>query len=281
MTTRDRGIDERREALLACVSTLAARLPAIQRPGQDVVEKSSADDIVTAHDIAMQRDLIAQLRPLFPGAQILGEEGEGLAPDALEAALASDEGLLIIDPIDGTTNFVYGYKHSAVSVAYARRGKIELAVVCDPWLGDSFSAARGHGAYCGTRPLKPTTRGLDGALIAFGTSPYERETLDASYRLLRALHERGTDIRRSGCAALDLCYVADGRVDLFFELRLSPWDYAAGRLIATEAGAVISDGRGRELGFAGPSTVICGTKEAHEAALAELVRLDLVEMTRP
>ena len=158
--------------------------------------------------------------------------------------------MFIVDPIDGTTNFVRGLKHSAISVALAHDGVVEYGVVYDPYKDEIFSAKRDGGAFLNGRPVHVSERPLDQGVFGMGTAIYDRQFIAPTMRLTEQLFRRSCDFRRLGAAALDLCGVACGRLDLFFEYSLSPWDHAAGGLILTEAGGVLSTLEGKPMDYA-------------------------------
>ena len=179
---------------------------------------------------------------ILPEAVFIGEEGEH--------SKAIGEGYaFIVDPIDGTTNFIKNYHRSCVSVGLALHGTMEIGVVYNPYSNEMFYAQRGKGAFLNGQPLHVSSNQLEEGLVCFGTSPYYAELIDQTFDLVKTLHKASLDVRRSGSAALDLCDIASGRCELFFECRLSPWDYAAGSLIVQEAGGRISrmDGTGISL----------------------------------
>ena len=205
-------------------------------------EKSSAADLVTEYDLAVERFLKEKLPPLVPGSLFFGEEEK-------ENASPLTGWVFIVDPIDGTTNFVRGLKHSAISVALAHDGVVEYGVVYDPYKDEIFSARRGGGAFLNGRPIHVSERPLDQGVFGMGTAIYDRQFIAPTMRLTEQLFRRSCDFRRLGAAALDLCNVACGRLDLFFEYSLSPWDHAAGGLILTEAGGVLSTLEGRPMDY--------------------------------
>ena len=205
-------------------------------------EKSSAADLVTGYDLAVERFLKEKLPPLVPGSLFFGEEEK-------ENASPLTGWVFIVDPIDGTTNFVRGLKHSAISVALAHDGVVEYGVVYDPYKDEIFSARRGGGAFLNGRPIHVSERPLDQGVFGMGTAIYDRQFIAPTMRLTEQLFRRSCDFRRLGAAALDLCNVACGRLDLFFEYSLSPWDHAAGGLILTEAGGVLSTLEGRPMDY--------------------------------
>ncbi|WP_234995657.1 inositol monophosphatase family protein [Streptoalloteichus hindustanus] len=208
----------------------------------EVDTKSSETDVVTAGDRAAERLIRARLAELRPGEPVLGEEeGEGGGPtDGPTADADADDGVRwVVDPIDGTVNYLYGYPWYAVSVA-ARRGGVSVAgAVVEPATGRVWSAARGHGAWCDDARLRVSaaTR-LDLSLVATGFA-YAAERRSRQAGVVDGLLGRVRDIRRSGSAALDLCGVAAGWLDAYFEHGLKPWDWAAGALVAEEAGALL------------------------------------------
>ena len=203
-------------------------------------EKTSAADLVTEYDLAVEAFLKEQLPPLCPGSIFYGEE-------EAENADPSRGWAFIVDPIDGTTNFVRGLRQSAISVARARDGQVEYAVVFDPYKNEMFSARRGGGAFLNGAPIHVSEKPLAEGIFGMGTAIYCREYLEPTMRVTEQLFRRACDFRRLGAAALDLCDVACGRVELFFEYSLCPWDFAAGSLIITEAGGHISTLQGGPL----------------------------------
>ncbi|RKR06148.1 myo-inositol-1(or 4)-monophosphatase [Kushneria sinocarnis] len=189
------------------------------------------NELVTDADIATDRYISEQLEQQFPGEPRLTEE---LSPG--RQSLTDEGPLWIVDPIDGTVNFAHGHVHVAVSIAWVEDGRIRLGVVHAPFMNETFTAIRGRGAWLNGSPIhcSETTR-LPEALVATGF-PYDRDARTPLMRRLHAVLLNCRDIRRNGAAALDLCHVGCGRLDAYYESS-SPWDFAAGRLIAAEAGA--------------------------------------------
>ena len=218
-------------------------------------EKTGAADLVTKYDIAVQGFLKRELLALLPEADFFGEEGD-------HAALTRPW-TFIVDPIDGTTNFVRGIAFTNISVALALDGQVEYAVIYAPLLDELFSAQRGCGAFCNGLPIHVSTRDMDHAVFLCGSTIYDRSLTDRHFSLLRQLYDRGLDYRRFGSAALDLCQVAIGRVELFYECRLSPWDFVAGSLIAAEAGGVVTTLDGGPLDALHPSSVFAANPLCH------------------
>ena len=199
--------------------------------------KSSPTDVVTAADRAVERLLVDGIRSVRPGDGLLGEEG---------AERTGTTGLRwVVDPIDGTVNYLYGLPQWAVSIGVEDGHGTLVGVVLDPVKDELFRAVRGGGAFLGARRLRCTAvADLGQALVATGFG-YDSRRRAAQARLLLALLPRVRDLRRVGAGALDLCAVAAGRVDAYYEQGLSPWDLSAGRLVATEAGARVEGLRGR------------------------------------
>ena len=192
-------------------------------------EKTSAADLVTEYDVAVENFLKEKLLALLPEAVFFGEEEAG--PAHPERGWA-----FIVDPIDGTTNFVRGLCQSAISVALAKDGAVEYGVIYNPYKDEMFSARRGGGAFLNGQPIHVSEKPLAQGIFSMGTALYRPEYAAPTMRLTEQLFRRSCDFRRLGSAALDLCDVACGRVELFFEYSLCPWDYAAGSLLVTEAG---------------------------------------------
>jgi myo-inositol-1(or 4)-monophosphatase len=194
----------------------------------DVTTKGR-NDYVSEVDRAAERAIIEDIHRLYPDHAVLAEES---------GASGSGETVWIIDPLDGTTNFLHGFPVFAVSIACEQRGRLEHGVIYDPLRQELFTASRGGGAHLENRRMRVSgLRGLDGALIATGF-PFRDDSpdVDVYLAMFRSVMTRTAGIRRAGAAALDLAYVAAGRVDGFWELGLKPWDTAAGVLMVQEAG---------------------------------------------
>ena len=202
-------------------------------------QKEGHFNFVTDADVAVQRFLQMELLGLLPGARFFAEEQDN--------APLTEAPTFVVDPIDGTLNFMRHRGASAVSIALLEDKRPVLGVIHNPYADETFTAKRGGGAFLNGRPLRVSQTPFENALVSFGTAPYDavlaRYTMAAAHRFLLS----AGDLRRTGSAAIDLCDVACGRSDLFFELRLRPWDVAAGSLLVTEAG-----GRFVSLGHAAP-----------------------------
>lgn len=200
------------------------------------LREKTANDFVTETDLAAERIIIETLRRAYPDHGFLAEESGASEPR---------EYTWIIDPIDGTTNFIHGIPHFAISIALRVGGRLEQAVVYDPVKEDLFTATRGAGAFLNNQRIRVTQRpDLRGALLGTGIPFRAHQDLDRYVDGLRRLLPDTAGVRRIGSAALDLAYVACGRFDGFFELSLNVWDVAAGVLLVQEAGGIVADWTG-------------------------------------
>ena len=201
------------------------------------VDEKSQNDFVTEVDRAAESEIIYQLRKAYPDHCILCEEtGRHNGADK--------DSVWIIDPLDGTTNFIRGIPHYAISIAYQYRGRLEHGVVYDPFKLEEFTASRGRGAMLNGARIRVSGRiQTSGALYAtgipFSGKPFEN--MSPYLMSMAALADQSSGIRRMGAASLDLAYVAAGRYDAFWEMHLKPWDIAAGILLVQEAGGLVAD----------------------------------------
>lgn len=222
-------------------------------------------DYVTQVDTDIQNFLAKELSRLVPEIQFLGEE-EGLRK-------MSGDTYWILDPIDGTTNLIHDYQHSVVSLALYEKGEIVLGIIYDPFREDIYHAQKGKGSFLNGKPIHVSeAETLEETIISIGTSPYDRELMEENFRHFQRIFEKSQDIRRTGSAALDLAYVACGRTGGFFETRLSPWDFAAGMLLVTEAGGRVTDYAGGPLNLLKRGSVVATNGRIHEALRGLLLR---------
>lgn len=229
-----------------------------ERNNEMIDEKSGHANFVTTYDKMVQEELKKRLANILPEAAFVGEEED--CHESINKGLA-----FIVDPIDGTTNFIKDYHMSCISVGLLRNGEQYMAAVYNPYLDEMFTAVKGEGAYLNGKRIHVSEEPLSNGIVLFGSAPYYKELNRKSFDMAYELFEKSLDIRRSGSAALDLCSVAAGRAEYFFELRLSPWDYAAGSLIVVEAGGVVTDVDGKPLCFDKPCSVIACNRVISEA----------------
>ena len=225
------------------------------------IHTKGRNDYVTEVDRAAEADIIETIRRLHPDHAFLAEES---------GSTGSNDVVWIIDPLDGTTNFMHGFPTFAVSIACQIRGRLEHAVVFDPMRQEMFTASRGEGAQCEGRKMRVSKQiTLEGALIATGF-PYRADSpwLDEYLAMLKAVMLKASGLRRPGAAALDLAYVAAGRVDGFWEMGLKPWDTAAGTLLITEAGGRVGTLTGEDYKQGGH--IVGGTPKVFAALVAAL-----------
>lgn len=247
------------ERIIAIAAEAACIMTATVLRDEEVNEEKGKGNFVTKYDVAVQEYLIRALSEAFPEACFFAEEKKDNR--------LTDAPTFIIDPIDGTANFVFDLHHSAISIALCVEKEGVLGVIVNPYLGEIFYAVKGEGAYLRKdghdRRLSVRDLPLSEALILVGTDPYRKnETGDTTTLLLHHALREGIDVRRFGAASLDLAYIAAGRASLFFELRLAPWDYAAGLLLVTEAGGCATALDGSALRYT-PSSVFAGAPKAY------------------
>lgn len=233
------------------------------------------NDFVTEVDKAAEAAIIETLQEAYPGYGILAEESGETAGKGNKDA----EYQWIIDPLDGTTNFIHGMPQYAVSIALAKNGVVEQAVVYDPNRNELFTASKGAGAFLNERRIRVSRRlKLQDALIGTGF-PYRMfDKIDLYLTIFKELAQKTAGQRRPGAASLDLAYVACGRYDGFWEFGLAPWDMAAGALLISEAGGLVSDLRG-EASYLETGNIIAGSPKVF-AQLLKVVEEHLPEGTR-
>jgi myo-inositol-1(or 4)-monophosphatase len=225
------------------------------------VTSKGRNDYVSEIDRSAEREIIEIIHKHYPEHAILAEES---------GSSGDNDTVWIIDPLDGTTNFLHGFPVFAVSIAVQLRGKLEIGVIYDPMRQEVFTAARGEGAHLENHRIRVSKqRGLDGALLATGF-PYREDEkyADNYFAMFRMLTTMCSGIRRPGAAALDLAYVACGRVDGFWEMGLKPWDTAAGTLMIREAGGRVGTLGGDEYRLG--ANIVGGAPKVYEALIAAL-----------
>ncbi len=246
------------EEIISIVKDAGNVLLSAKRP--KIMEKSGHANFCTETDEKVQAFLMEKLKSVIPEVEFLGEED---GQDVFSAKMKSGY-CFVIDPIDGTSNFIYEYRPSVISVGLLKEGRPYMAVVYNPYDDMMFSAQEGQGAYMNGEPIMSSEAPLSDSLALFGTAPYYEELRDRSFDLAKNLLPLCVDLRRSGTAAWDMCCVALGRCGLYFELRLQLWDYAAAALIAEEAGCRVTDIEGNPLSYTGASSALCMSRGIRE-----------------
>jgi len=234
------------------------------------IGKITADDVadklpfdyVTEIDKAGEQLIINSIKENFPDHEILAEEsGKNQNTHSYR---------WIIDPLDGTTNFIHGYPHSSISIALQKEDEMILGVIYDPYRDELYYAEQGKGAYCNDKPIHVSQqKNVNNCLIATGFPFKSRHLLEQYWKVLSAIFMEVSGIRRTGSAALDLAYVASGRFDGFWELKLSPWDIAAGAVIIEEAGGKITDFEGKK-NHIGSGDVIASNSIIHDFMMSKV-----------
>lgn len=230
-----------------------------------IEEKGSTQNLVTQADLEAEEIITSMIAESFPDHKFLREEGESTGG-------ADDDHLWVIDPLDATNNYAHGIPHFAVSVAYAEKGVPQVGAILDPMRGELFTAARGEGAFLNGKPMRVSENAsLPECIIGTGFYYDRGELMERTLKAVHDLFKRNIrGIRRFGSAAVDLCWVACGRFDGFFEYRLAPWDYAAGGLIVEEAGGTCFDREGGPLRIDSESVIVANAAVAED--LRDVVR---------
>lgn len=227
------------------------------------ITEKQVNDYVSEVDRAAEKAIIETIRRSYPHHAILAEES---------GQHEGNEYQWIIDPLDGTTNFLHGFPQFSISIAMQHKGQLVSAVVYDPTRDEMFTASRGNGALLNDRRLRVTEqKSLQGALLGTGIPFRDQRYVDAYLGMMKSLIRDTAGIRRPGSAALDFAYVAAGRIDGFWELGLSVWDFAAGSLLVREAGGMVSDIRGGDRHLESGNVVAGGIR----------VHRDMIKAIRP
>lgn len=246
-------VAERLDAIEAMLPALEAQLLEMQRGDLGVISKSNSFDLVTKADTLSEGRLVDFIREHFGDDVILAEEGSSAA----SAEEASDHFLWILDPIDGTTNFANGLPVWGISIGLMHHSKMVGSIVSAPGLNLRYRAIEGGGASCNGQTIRVNDKPTMGHGIIATGFPYDRaKRAEPICRAMENMLRQAGGIRRWGAASLDFCFLADGRYTGYYEMGLKPWDYAAGSLIAQEAGAAVTDFHGEPLNiFTSPGTV--------------------------
>lgn len=210
----------------------------LDHEGASRIQVKGVANFVTQVDLQVQEMIQKGLRNLYPDIQFMGEEKDNSEIDF-------DGAVWILDPVDGTTNLIHDFRNSAVSLGLCDRGEMVCGVVYQPFTDEVFHAQKGKGAFLNRKPIHVSASASMGeSLISIGTTPYEHAYADRNFAIFKKVFLDCQDIRRIGSAAIELCFVACGRLEAFFEMNLKPWDFAAGLLIIEEAGGTVTDFEG-------------------------------------
>ena len=223
----------------------------LRRELTTISAKEGHANYVTNIDCMVQAFLEKALLQLLPGSLFIGEEKENAA--------LTDAPTWIVDPLDGTTNLIHDYRMSAVSIALCENRQPVLGLIWQPYTREMFFAEKGRGAFLNDRPIRVASTPFSEALVSFGTAPYNEELEETGIAMAAEFLHLCADIRRTGSAAMDLANLAAGRTDAYFEMRLKPWDYAAGSLIVQEAGGRIQMPLVGNLDYSQSTAIVAGT----------------------
>lgn len=233
------------------------------------VEFKGRGNLVTIADRESERLIVGEIRSRYPDDSILAEES------GLDGRAAVSAARWIVDPLDGTTNYAHGFPFYCVSIAFERNGAVECGAVYDPVRDETFSAAHGEGARLNGQPIRVSTvKDLGQSLLCTGFPYRFREKTDEALGLFRTFLVASQAVRRAGAAALDLCYVAAGRLDGFWELDLEPWDTAAGVVILEEATGRVTDFRGGSYSVR-DKEILASNGRVHDAMIRQIGTLGL------
>lgn len=261
----------------------------MMREDFEIEQKGGIENIVTTSDLAVQEFLCRELAAALPGCGFICEEEGVMDPDK--------EYVWVIDPIDGTANYARGIDACAISVGlmhnpvraclgsgdaqdsnpYFLKNEEEmiLGVVYSPARNEMYWAEKGKGAFCNGKPIRTSSRSFEAGILCTAMSTYRKEYADVCSEIIMDAFHQCNDVRRFGAASVELCFLAAGLCELYFEMRLQPWDYAAGMIILTEAGGAISSLDGRQMRFDGPDLVCAGNSAANHARMLSIIRKHL------
>ncbi|WPL15368.1 Inositol-1-monophosphatase [Thiorhodovibrio winogradskyi] len=248
-------------AIRAARSAARVIMRSFERRDELTITTKQPNDFVTEVDRAAEAAILQEIRGKYPNHAILAEESGQQAGNEFE---------WVIDPLDGTTNYLHGFPQFAISIGLRYRGQMQQAVVYDPLREELFTASRGGGALLNDRRLRVSSRrDLRGALLGTGVPFKDQAQLELFLETLRVLVPETAGVRRPGSAALDFAYLAAGRIDGFWEFGLSPWDFAAGALLVLEAGGTVTDMAGGDR-FFDTGNVLAGNLRVHQGMLERL-----------
>ena len=239
--------------------------------GFDIKEKGARENIVTSSDLAVQHFLMKELRERFPEIGFLCEEED-------MTDIQGHEAVWVIDPIDGTCNYSRGNENCCISVAMVSGGEPVLGVVYSPWRNELYTALKGMGAFCNGKPIHVSDRPFEKGLLFTAMSLYKKDLAKACSDVIYDLYMECNDVRRTGSAAVELCLMAAGFAELYFEMRLMPWDFAAAGLILEEAGGSVCGFDGGRPSPYKPSMFIAANSPESCKRIHEVVRKHVHEL---
>lgn len=242
-------MDELIDEIENIVKVCAKQIINIKQETIKIDNKEGVGNIVTQYDKKIQEELKAELLKLLPEANFIGEEND--YGEILETGYT-----FIVDPIDGTTNFSRNLSLSAISVALLKDAEPYIGVCYNPYIDEMFVAQKGKGAYLNGESINVSNKKLHEGIVLTGNAPYYADMREKSLITLKNFAQIASDFRRFGSAVIELCNIACGRAEVYFELKLQPWDYAAGMLIVEEAGGKVTQMNGEKMTFDKPTSIL-------------------------
>ncbi len=254
------------EAIVRAAATLMDRAG-----GFDIQEKGTRENIVTSSDLAVQHFLMKELRERFPEIGFLCEEED-------MTDIRGHEAVWVIDPIDGTCNYSRGNENCCISVALVSGGEPVIGVVYSPWRDELYSAEKGKGAFCNGKSIHVSDRPFEKGLLFTAMSLYRKDLAKTCSDVIYDIYMECNDVRRTGSAAVELCLMAKGFAELYFEMRLMPWDFAAAGLILEEAGGAVCGFDGGKPSLYKPSMLIAANNAENCRRIHQIVRKHVHEL---
>ncbi len=238
----------------------------------EIHKKEGIANFCTDYDLQIQRFLMDRLSAILPNCNFYGEEDIDGNHENTKSPYT-----FFVDPIDGTTNFMFGYHHSCVSVGLAFESRIIAGYVYNPYVDEMYHAVRGHGAWLNDRKLNVKDTAVSQGIVAFGCARYNDADTDLLFYVTKKMFLRSLSVRNGGSAALDLCRIASGNNAAYYELKLQPYDYAAASVIIEEAGGYISRVDGSQITLDAPCSIVGGTKSAWQEVREVILKAGFTE----
>lgn len=233
-----------------------------------VIEKGGVSNIVTENDLAVEAFLKKELVALLPGSTFFGEEGD---------ERKEGDYIWIVDPIDGTQNYSRGLGNCAISVGLVHENEVVLGVVYNPYAEELYKAEKDQGAYLNDKPIHVSKRSFEDGLLCTALSLYRKEYAKICSDIILDAYNECNDVRRFGSCAVELCYLASGRCDLYFEIRIFPWDYSGSEIILKEAGGILTSYDGAPLDHKKETVLIGANNEINHRHLVSIINRHLSE----
>lgn len=248
------------EEIINCVKQAGEMIKDASASETDIYNKEGISNFVTEYDKKVQDFLVREMKGLYPDATFLAEE------NGVQQSMG-DGYCFIIDPIDGTTNFIFDYKNSCISLGLAQHKEMIFSAVYNPYTEELYTAEKGKGAFKNGKKISCTSKGLADSVTAFGCARYNSDDTDRIFDFAKCLYLNSLGVRNGGSAAIDLCRVASGSNGIYTELLLQPWDYAAASLIITEARGKITQVNGEEITLHRPCSILAGGPQCWKEGL--------------